>query len=87
MRGGLAFPEIMPRAGLMFEGGRSARRDRGIGHGSCPADTLVGEARFAYENNWREDIVITEYLMSRKAARAKAINTSFRHWEIYHELS
>ena len=68
------FPEIIAKGGgLMFEGVDDLRAAIAeLGTDPARRDTLAREARFAYENNWREDIVITEYLdVVRKAARAK----------------
>lgn len=68
------FPEIIAKGGgLMFETVadlRAAIAD--LGSDPARRDALAKAARTAYEENWAEDIVITEYLdVVRKAAHAK----------------
>lgn len=68
------FPEIIAKGGgLLFETEadlRAAIAD--LGSAPTRRDALAKQARTAYEENWKEDVVITEYLdVVRKAARAK----------------
>lgn len=68
------FPEIVAEGGgLLFENEAELRAAiTELGTDPARRDGLAREARFAYENNWKEDIVITEYLdVVAKAARAK----------------
>lgn len=68
------FPEIIAKGGgLLFESEAELRAAIAeLGTDPARRDALAREARIAYEKNWKEDIVITEYLdVVRKAARAK----------------
>lgn len=68
------FPEIVAKGGgLLFDDEASLRAAiADLGGHPARRDALAKEARSAYEENWKEDFVITEYLdVVRKAARAK----------------
>jgi len=68
------FPEIVAKGGgLLFEDETTLRAAIAeLGTDPARRDALAKEARTAYEENWKEDIVITEYLdVVRNAARAK----------------
>jgi glycosyltransferase involved in cell wall biosynthesis len=68
------FPEIVAKGGgLLFEDETTLRAAIAeLGMDPARRDALAKEARTAYEENWKEDIVITEYLdVVRNAARAK----------------
>lgn len=68
------FPEIIAKGGgVLFENAEELRSAIAeLGNNKARRDSLASEARTAFEKNWKEDVVITEYLdVVRKAARSK----------------
>ena len=68
------FPEIVAKGGgLLFESEQDLRHAiAGIGENPSHRDKLAAEARNAFEQNWKQEVVIEEYLdVVRRAARAK----------------
>lgn len=68
------FPEIIARGGgLMFESEEDLRGAiAALGGDQARRDALAVGARTAFEQNWKEEVVIEQYLdVVRKAARAK----------------
>ena len=68
------FPEIIAKGGgVLFENeGELRNAITELGNNRARRDALASEARRAFEQNWKEEVVITKYLdVVRKAAHSK----------------